>query len=82
MARHWQYATESVGRVMKTKHVSRLFRRFPRANEAASALEYALVIGVVATAIAAALIAFSGSIPAALQTMGDEATEAATAAGD
>ena len=67
---------------MMTMHVSRLFRRFLRANEAASALEYALVIGVVATAIAAALITFQGEITAAITTIGAEVTEATAAADD
>ena len=59
---------------MKTKHVSRRFRRFVRANEAVSALEYAILVGVIAVAIAAALVTFSGSITAALNTIGTELT--------
>ena len=48
----------------KVNHVSRRFRRFRRANEAASALEYALVVAVVATGIAAALLTFGQAIEA------------------
>ena len=40
---------------MMTKHVSRRFRRFAKANEAVSALEYAILVGVIAVGIAAAL---------------------------
>lgn len=55
---------------MKTKHVSRRFRRFAKANEAVSALEYAILVGVIAVGIAAALATFSGSITTALGTIG------------
>ena len=62
----------------KTKHISRRFRRFTLANEAAGALEYALVVGLVATAIAAALVTFGDQIEDLLTTMGDEVVEAGT----
>ena len=64
------------------KHISRRLRRFARANEAVSALEYALVIGVVATVIAAALVTFGGNITTLLTTIGAEVTEAQNAADD
>jgi Flp pilus assembly pilin Flp len=57
---------------MKTKHISRRFRRFAKANEAVSALEYAILVGVIAVAISAALLAFSGNITAALTAIGTE----------
>ena len=66
----------------KTKHISRRFRRFVRANEAAGALEYALVVGLVATAIAAALVTFGGEITDLIDTISDEVTEAKDAADD
>ena len=66
----------------KTKHLSRRFRRFLRANEAVSALEYAILVGVIATVIAAAMVTFGGEITAALTKIGDEVTEAATEVGD
>ena len=66
----------------KTKHISRWFRRFARANEAVSALEYALVVGVVATTIAAAVVAFGGNIEDAIEQMGKEVKEAQDAADD
>ena len=47
---------------MKTtkKHISRRLRRFARANEAVSALEYAILVGIIAVAIAGVITAFSG----------------------
>lgn len=56
---------------MKTKHVSRRFRRFAKANEAVSALEYAILVGVIAVGIAAALATFEDQISKALKTVGD-----------
>ena len=55
---------------MKTKHISRRFRRFVRANEAVSALEYAILVGVIAVGIAAALATFSTSITTAIGAIG------------
>ena len=37
-----------------SKHKSRRFRRFLKANEAVSALEYAILVGVIAVAVGAA----------------------------
>ena len=56
----------------KTKHISRRFRRFARANEAVSALEYAILVGVIAVGIAAALAAFEDNLTKALKTIGDK----------
>lgn len=53
-----------------SKHKSRRFRRFVRANEAVSALEYAILVGVVAVAIGAALVTFGGKITKAVNTIG------------
>ena len=55
---------------MKTKHISRRFRRFAKANEAVSALEYAILVGVIAVGMAAALAAFETEISEALATIG------------
>ena len=58
---------------MKTPGTSRRApspRRFARAGEAVSALEYAILVGVVAVAIGAALLAFGGSINTSLQAIG------------
>jgi Flp pilus assembly pilin Flp len=54
------------------KHQSRRFRRFLRTNEAVSALEYAMLVGVIAVAISAALVTFSDTITTALTTIGTE----------
>ena len=55
--------------MMKT-HVSRRLRRFAKANEAVSALEYAILVGVIAVAIAAALATFGTSITTAIGDVG------------
>ena len=55
---------------MKTKHISRRFRRFPKANEAVSALEYAILVGVIAVGLAAAIAAFETDIGEALAAIG------------
>lgn len=49
---------------------------FLRGTEAVSALEYALLVGVIATVIAAALVTFGGTIKTALTNLGAEVTEA------
>ena len=54
----------------KTKHRSRRLRRFARANEAVSALEYAILVGVIAIAIGAALTVFGGQITDTLEKVG------------
>ena len=59
---------------MKTKHISRRLRAFARANEAVSALEYAILVGVIAVGIGAALVTFSGTIETFLGTVGTEVT--------
>ena len=55
---------------MKRKHVSRRFRRFVKANEAVSALEYAILVGVIAVAIATALATFGQNITSAINQIG------------
>ena len=49
-----------------SKHKSRRFRRFVRANEAVSALEYAILVGVVAVAVGAALVTFGDKVTKAI----------------
>lgn len=56
---------------MKTQHISRRIRRFLKANEAVSALEYAILVGVVTIAVGAAIVAFSGDITAAIEEVGN-----------
>jgi Flp pilus assembly pilin Flp len=54
-----------------TKHRSRRFRRFIRANEAVSALEYAVLVGVVVVGIGAALGTFTDQIKNGLSKAGN-----------
>ncbi len=56
---------------MQTKHVSRRLRRFLKANEAVSALEYAILVGVITVAVGAAVATFSGDIGKAITDIGD-----------
>ena len=57
---------------LTSKHKSRRLRRFLKANEAVSALEYAILVGVVAVAIGAAIVTFSDSLSLTLTNMGEE----------
>ena len=52
------------------KHKSRRLRRFLKANEAVSALEYAILVGVIAVAVGAALVTFGGDITTAIAAIG------------
>ena len=53
-----------------SKHKSQRFRRFTKANEAVSALEYAILVGVIAVGVGGALITFSNDIEKALENVG------------
>ena len=55
---------------MNAGSVLRSLRRFARAGEAVSALEYAMLVGIVAAVVAGALIAFSGNVTTAIDTLG------------
>ncbi len=48
------------------------FVHYLRKNRAVSALEYAILIGIIAVAISTALTAFQGNLTAALKAIGDE----------
>ncbi len=48
------------------------FAHYLRNNRAVSALEYAILVGVIAVAIAAALGTFSGSIEKGIENIGDK----------
>ena len=48
------------------------FVRYLRNNSAVSALEYAILVGIVAVAIAAAVTTFSGQIKTAMTTIGTD----------
>ena len=56
--------------------------KYVRSTRAVSALEYALLVGVIATVIAAALVTFSGTIKTAITAIGSEVTEAQGEVGD
>ena len=53
-------------------HKSRRFRRFLRANKAVSALEYAILVGVIAVAVGAAIFTFGGEIGTAIGNIGSD----------
>ena len=52
--------------------VSRRLRRFLEATRAVSAIEYALLVGLVAVAIGAAIVTFSGDVQTAITNIGDQ----------
>ena len=62
----------------KVKDALRFCRRFFRANEAVSALEYAILVGVIVGAVAVALVTFSGNITTALQNIGSKVSPITT----
>ena len=53
-------------------HKSRRFRRFLRANKAVSALEYAILVGVIAVAVSAAIVTFGGNIKGVITSIGGD----------
>ena len=57
---------------MNIQTVSRRFRRFFRATEAVSALEYAILVGVVTVAIGAAVATFSTDLQTVIEGIGDD----------
>ena len=50
----------------------RSFRHFLRASEAVSALEYALLVGIITVAIGAAVLQFGSDIQSTIEGMGDD----------
>ena len=65
----------------KSKHRSRRFRRFARANEAVSALEYAILVGVIAVTVGAGIVAFGGQIKSSLTAIGKDVAKIKTTKG-
>ena len=61
---------------MTVKHVRKLKDRsvqgFLRAREGVSALEYAILVAVIAVAVGAALVAFSGSMTTGMNAVGSK----------
>ena len=56
---------------MKPSNLSRQFRRFLRARKAVSALEYAILVGVIAVGIGGALLLFEDQVSEAITDIGD-----------
>ena len=56
---------------MNLKTILRFLRRFFRAQEAVSALEYAILVGVIVAGVGGALVAFSTDIENAITGIGD-----------
>ena len=54
------------------KHISQRLRQFARANEAVSALEYALLVGVIAVGVGAGIVTFQNEITQALTDIGTQ----------
>ncbi len=52
-------------------HYTKKFVHYLRHNRAVSALEYAILVGIIAVAMAAALTAFTGNLTTALNAIGD-----------
>ena len=48
------------------------FAHYLRNNKAVSALEYAILVGVIAVAVAAALVTFSGNMTKGITNVGDK----------
>ena len=67
---------------LTSKHKSRRFRRFSRANEAVSALEYAILVGVVAVALGAALVTFGDNIKSAITGVGGKVAAVGSGVGN
>ena len=55
---------------MNIGSVLRSLRRFARAGEAVSAFEYAILVGIVVAVVAGAVVAFSGNVTTAIDTLG------------
>lgn len=53
------------------KHKSRRFRRFLKANEAVSALEYAILVGVVTVALVGLFTTFNADMKTAVEKISD-----------
>lgn len=54
------------------QHVLRRLRRFIRATKAVSALEYAVLVGVIVVGVGAALLTFSDTIEEAIAAIGTD----------
>ena len=59
---------------MKVKNILRAVARFTRAKEGVSALEYAIVVGVVVAGVGGAVYAFTGTTETAIASIGTKVT--------
>ena len=59
---------------MKLKTMLRFLGRFVRAQEAVSALEYAIIVGVVVAGVGGALAVFTGDVEDAIEGVGAKVT--------
>ena len=57
---------------MRAKQTLRRIRRFLKADEAVSTLEYAMMVGLIATAVGAAIVTFSDDVQTAIAGIGDD----------
>ena len=57
---------------MRAKQTLRRIRRFLKADEAVSTLEYAMMVGLIATAVGGAIVTFSDDVQTAITNIGDE----------
>lgn len=57
---------------MNARYLSRRLRRFVRAREAVSTLEYAMLVGLMAVAVGAAILTFSNDVQTAITNIGDQ----------
>ena len=59
---------------MNNRPVTRLFRRFARDNRAVSALEYAILVGVITAGVGAAVATFTTEISDMIAQIGTNVT--------
>ncbi len=57
---------------MTMKQIPRRIRRFLKADQGVSTLEYAMMVGLVATAVGAAIVTFSDDVQQAIANIGDQ----------
>ena len=57
---------------MTMKQIPRRIRRFLKADQAVSTLEYAMMVGLVATAVGAAIVTFSDDVQTAIANIGNQ----------
>ncbi len=62
---------------MNARYLSRRLRRFVSAREAVSTLEYAMLVGLMAVAIGAAIVTFSNDVQTAILAIGDSVDDIA-----